>query len=134
MCIKEKEICPVYISKTNSNCEKQIILLIIPNKEGWNYFAVKQLPTFLRGITAKHHGDFYCLNCLHSFRTENEIQSHENVSMNKDFCGTAMPSEKNNILEFKQHMKLDKMPYIIYPDIESLIIKIDGCANNDSRK
>ena len=50
--------------------------------------------------------------------------------MNKDFCGTAMPSEKNNILEFKQHMKLDKMPYIIYPDIESLIIKIDGCANN----
>ena len=27
-------------------------------------------------------------------------------------------------------MKLDKMPYIIYADIESLIRKIDGCANN----
>ena len=84
--IKEKDICPVYISKINSNCVKQIILLIIPNKERWNYFAVKQLPTFLRGITAKHHGDFYCLNCLHSFRIENEIQSHEKVSNNKDFC------------------------------------------------
>ena len=31
--IKEKEICPAYISKINSNCEKQIILLIIPNEE-----------------------------------------------------------------------------------------------------
>ena len=27
-------------------------------------------------------------------------------------------------------MKLDKMPYIIYANIESLIKKIDRCANN----
>ena len=31
--IKEKEICPAYISKIDSNCEKQIILLMIPNEE-----------------------------------------------------------------------------------------------------
>ena len=42
--IKEKEICPACISKTNSNFEKQIILLMIPNeeKEGWYYLAVKK--------------------------------------------------------------------------------------------
>ena len=33
MCTKEKEICPAYISKINSNCEKQIILLMIPNEQ-----------------------------------------------------------------------------------------------------
>ena len=27
-------------------------------------------------------------------------------------------------------MKSDKMPYIVYADIESLTKKIDGCANN----
>ena len=31
--IKEKEICPAYITKINSNCEKQIILLIVTNEE-----------------------------------------------------------------------------------------------------
>ena len=41
-----------------------------------------------------------------------------------------MPSEKDNIVEFNQYMKSDKMPYIIYADIESLIKKIDGCENN----
>ena len=43
--IKEKEICPAYISKINSNCEKQITLLIIPNeeKEGWYYLALKNI-------------------------------------------------------------------------------------------
>ena len=41
-----------------------------------------------------------------------------------------MPSEKDNILEFNQYMKSNKMPYIIYADIKSLIEKIDGCANS----
>ena len=32
-----------------------------------------------------------------------------------------MPAEKNNILQFNQYLKSDKMRYIIYTDIESLI-------------
>ena len=41
--VKEKELCPAYISKVNLNCEKQVTLLIIPDeeKEGQHYFAVK---------------------------------------------------------------------------------------------
>ena len=38
-----------YISKHNSPCEKQIIILMIPNeeKEGrWHYLAVKKYPHF----------------------------------------------------------------------------------------
>ena len=31
--IKEKETCSAYISKTNWNCKKQIIILMIPNEE-----------------------------------------------------------------------------------------------------
>ena len=41
-----------------------------------------------------------------------------------------MQSEKYKILEFNQYMKSDKRPYIIYADTESIIRKIDGCANN----
>ena len=41
-----------------------------------------------------------------------------------------MTSEKDNILEFNQFMKSDKMLYIIYADIESLIKKLDRSADN----
>ena len=70
---KEKEILPAYISKHNLTREKQIILLMIPNeeKEGWHYLAVKKLSTLLHKKTLNHQGDFNCLNCLNSFRTEN---------------------------------------------------------------
>ena len=66
-------------------------------------------------------------------RTENNLKSHEKVYKNKDFCGTAMPTEKKKMLEFNQYMKLDKMPYIIYADIESWIRKIDGFTINPEK-
>ena len=59
--VKEKEICLAYISKSNSNCEKQIILVMIPNKEKerWHCLAIKEVSELLRGITLKHQSDFY---------------------------------------------------------------------------
>ena len=74
--LKKKKIYPSYMSKHNSNCGKQVILLMIRNGEGWHYLAVKKLSELLRGISSKHHGTFYCLNCLHSFSTENKHESH----------------------------------------------------------
>ena len=72
---------------------------MIPNeeKEIRHYLAVKILSALLKGTTLKHDGDFYCLNCLHFFRTEDKLKTHEKVCKNKDFCGIVMPSEKDNI-------------------------------------
>ena len=67
---------PAYVSKHNSNREKQIIILIILNGEGRHYNAAKRLSVLLRAITLKHHGDCCCMNCLQSFRTENKLESH----------------------------------------------------------
>ena len=38
--INEK-ICPTYVSKHNSNVEKRVIFVMIPNGEGSHYIAVK---------------------------------------------------------------------------------------------
>ena len=58
---------------------------MIPNeeKEGWHYLSLKRLSPLLRGITSKHHGDFYCLNCFHSFITEIKLKSEEKICKNK---------------------------------------------------
>ena len=84
---KEQKILPAYISNHNPTREKTIILLMIPNKEkeGCHYLAVKKIFTLLREITSKHNEDFYCFNCLHTFRTENKLKSHEKLCKNKVF-------------------------------------------------
>ena len=55
------------------------------SEERWHYLAVKKLSALLRGITSKNDGDFYCLNCLHSFRTKDKFQWHKRVCENKYF-------------------------------------------------
>ena len=127
---KKETIYPIYVSKHNSNCEKQVILLMISNGKKWHHLAVKKLSTLLRGITSKHHGDFYCLNCFHSFATEKKLQSHKRACENEDFCNVNMPSEDTKILEFNQYQKSDKAPFIIYADLQFIIEKIDGSKNN----
>ena len=57
--------------------------------------AIRELSGLLRGKTFKHHGDFYCLNCFHSFATKIKLQSHKRVCENKDFCNVITASEDN---------------------------------------
>ena len=120
--LKKKKIYPAYVSKHNSNREKQLILLTISNGEKWNYLVVKKLSALFR-ITSKHQDDFYCLNRFHSFATENKLQSHIRAIIkikrmkikieNKDFCNVNMLSEDTKILECNQYQKFDKAPFII---------------------
>ena len=73
------------------------------------------MSALVRGTTWKHNGDFYCLNFLRFFRAVNKLECHEKYKCkNIDFCGIALPTQKNNMLKFKQYMKPDKTPCIIY--------------------
>ena len=116
---------PAYVSKHNLNCQRQVILLMIPNGEEWHYLAVKKPSALLRGIMSKRHGDLHCLKCLHSFATENKRKFHKKVCEN-----VATSFEDTKILEFNQYQKSDKVPFIIYADLKCLIEKIDGCKSN----
>ena len=63
----------------------------------------KKLSALLREMTSKSNVDFYCLNCLHSFRTNNKLESHKKVCKNKYFSNILMPSKDTKILEFNQY-------------------------------
>ena len=69
-----EKIRHAYKSKYNLNRENQVILLMITDGEKWHYLAVKSLSASCRGITSKHDGYFYCLNCFRSYTTENELK------------------------------------------------------------
>ena len=128
--IRKSISCLCFKKKKNSNREKQVIRLMILLKKRWHYLAVKKLSALLSGISSQHHDDFYCLNCFHSFATENKLESQKKTCENKDFCNVNIPSDDTKILEFSQYQKCDKALFIIYEDLECITEKIDGCKNN----
>ena len=56
-------------------------------------------------MTSKHHGDFYCFNYLHSFRTENKLKSHEKYVKIEIFVELHCYQKR----KFNQYVKSDKM-------------------------
>ena len=84
----EKTINLGYKSKCNRKRKNQVVLLMITDGKKRHYIALKSEPTddgfnrpirslsrLFRGITSNHDGDFYCLNCFHSFRTDNALKN-----------------------------------------------------------
>ena len=102
-----------YKSKYNRKRENQVVLSVTTNGKKWHYLALKSEPTddgfnrpirilsrLFRGVTSNHVGDFYCLNCLHSFRTDNALKKHERLCHNNDYCGAEMPAQFNKTFKY----------------------------------
>ena len=91
---------------------------------------IRSLSRLFRGITWNNHADFYCLGCLHSFRTDNAFKKHEWLCGNTDYCHVKMPTDDKNILKYNHGEKSLKVPFTIYADLECLLIKQQSCQNN----
>ena len=91
----EDDTRPSYISKFNKTREYHAnFLMITEGKDTWHYIAIKSIPALLQGVSSTHNGDYYCLNCFHSCRTEGKLKAHEKLCVNKNFALIKMPTEK----------------------------------------
>ena len=140
-----KTINLAYKSKYNRKRKNQVVLLMITDDkqsdriDKWHYIALKSVPIdvfnrpirrlfrLFRGITGNN---FYCLGCLHSFRTDNVLKKHERLCDYHDYCHAEMPNNNNNTLKYNHGEKSLKAPWVIYADFECLPIKQQSCQNN----
>ena len=116
----------------NLTRENQVILLMISDGENWHYLTVRSLSALLKGITSKHKGDSYCLNCFHSYRIKEALEKHVKACEDKDYCYIEMP-KKGESSKYHPGVKSMKPPYIIVADIGSLLRNLDTCANDPDK-
>ena len=81
--LKKKKIHHAYVSKHNSTHEKQIHSFIYSK---WGRMALSCtydtiiissiiiIIIFIMQMNSKYEGNFYYLNCLHSFKTKNKLE------------------------------------------------------------
>ena len=79
--------------------------MITGGATNWHYITIKSISGLLRGLTSNHNGDFYCLNCFHSYRTKGKLKEHEKICYDNKFCFLNMPDHGNNILKSKPGKK-----------------------------
>ena len=102
--------------------KKEVILLLIANRQKWHNLAVKKQSVLLRRKTWKKV-ILIVWNVFIPLEQKNLNGAKWYVKI-KDFCNAVMPFEDTKILEFNQCQESDKAPFFIYAD------KIDRCKNN----
>ena len=84
--IKIEKIYPPYVSISYSNREKQVILVMIPNGEGWHYLALKKLSASLRGKPSNATVIFIACIAFILLQQKINVNFIKKVYENKDFC------------------------------------------------
>ena len=106
---------------------------MITDGEKWHYLAIKKLSALLRGVTSKHDGDFYCLNCIQSYTIKNKLEKHYKIWKNHDYCYVDMPNEDSKILKQNHGEKSMKVLFVIYADLKCLLEKMNTPHNNPKK-
>ena len=137
-----------YISNFDFTRKKQVVLLKISNNKKWHFLALKSDPEqnsqFIRpaksfsrlmaSITSNSHENHYCFGCFHSFRCNSTLEKHTTeLCKDNDFCKIKLPEVGENIKKHDFGSKSLRMNYIIYVDLECLLVKYDTCSNNPNK-
>ena len=70
------------------------------------------------------------MNCLHSFRTDKALKKHESLCENNDYSSVEIPTKINKILKYNHGEKSLKTPFVIYVDLECLLLNQQSRQNN----
>nr|XP_015839705.1 PREDICTED: uncharacterized protein LOC107398798 [Tribolium castaneum] len=144
-CIEEKnKIFPTRLSTYNKNNDKNIPtinLLMLPtnnmdeeethhNKKLYYHFVwIKHLSRLLSHQLSTHeHKTFICERCLNYFTTEDILTKHKIHCQKLNQYLVSLPRDTS--LKFKNHLYKEKVPFVIYADLESILVKCSQIDNN----
>ena len=122
---------PLHVSKQVGQ-EVDLLLLSNPNDPTkTHYMWIKDLARMLHKNSRHEHRKHPCRKCLHVFSTEALLANHKNdcQGIGEKPQRIVMPND-GEILEFVNHQRQMRVPYIIYADFEALNIPVEGCTNN----
>lgn len=127
---EQKELFPVYITKEKK--ENHVNLLLIANNETRHYCLIRNLNRLLSSLTKKKAQKYFCEYCLHGFIREDLLLDHEPHCSKHGPQKIKLPNEDNDVLYFLDVQKQLKVPFVIYADFESYLVKCDQQPLNPS--
>ena len=121
-------VFPVHI--TSRVRERHVDLLLLSDEEGTShYVTICSLSRLLRkaGDTYTKH---FCSYCLHGFRTADARNRHTETCSLLGPQRVDFPGDGEKTLKFKNFKAIMPVPFVIYADLESFVVPVQGCEPN----
>ncbi|XP_018362816.1 PREDICTED: uncharacterized protein LOC108760996, partial [Trachymyrmex cornetzi] len=110
--------------------EKHVDLLYLrdPRDDNVGHFAwIKNLSRLMSKQLNKHNGQKYiCDHCLHYFHSNERLQLHIVDCQRINECAIRLPSNDDKWLSFNNYNRKERVPFVVYADLECILEKTDG--------
>jgi len=121
---------PIRVSK--EKYDQQMELLHITEGEN-SHLIIKDFDRLMYKFNKHKEKNYFCKRCLHCFSSKNLLEKHQgDCLLINGTQAITMPAEGSKIY-FKNHHKMQPVPFVIYADFEANTEKIDTCQPPDSK-
>jgi len=102
-------------------------LLCIKEGENSHYNLIQRFGSLMHNFSKHKDTKHFCMRCLHCFSSKNLLEKHQgDCFLINGTQAITMPAEGSKIY-FKNHHKMQPVPFVIYADFEAITEKIDTC-------
>lgn len=97
-----------------------------------HYCLIKDIGMLVKTQETKNKRKiFVCDCCLNYFGSEFQLNAHKSECDETNECRITMPTKLNKYITFKNFNHQLEAPFIIYADIESVLLPVDGVSSGD---
>ncbi|XP_015914701.2 uncharacterized protein [Parasteatoda tepidariorum] len=122
---EKNEVFPLIL--TEQKKPQHVDLLYLITETDFHFCWIKHLSRLLSPQYSRHNGRKYiCRRCLQFFTTNDILTRHEVSCNQREAVRVKMPTDK--WLKFKNVKHTQRVPFVIYADLESLLKPIDSCG------
>ncbi|XP_057299355.1 uncharacterized protein LOC130629979 [Hydractinia symbiolongicarpus] len=111
----------IYMCRKSKHLDRKetVVLFLLCEGDKRHYIAVKNLSGVLSKANSKHKNkEYYCLNCLYGFQSEQKRDEHFEYCKNNDAAKIQLPKEGSTLTFTDGKFQL-KAPFIMYADFEA---------------
>ncbi|XP_018314227.1 uncharacterized protein [Mycetomoellerius zeteki] len=124
--IENKQILPLRLTSDKKEKHVNVLYLQDPRDDSLGHFAsIKNLSRLVSSqLNRKKNKKFFCDRCLHYFSTSEKLELHAMDCRKMNDCAIRLPSEDDKWLEFGNHCNKERIPFIVYADLECVLRKM----------
>src|SRR5579863_10685448 len=126
---KGVDIHPLSLTKL-TNTKQHVDMLVTSDSTTNHYVLIKDFNKLNYNIT-KHDGKkYFCKNCIQHFSSEEILERHKpNCMLVNGKQAVDLPKVGSKV-KFNKLQRLVPVPFIIYADLEALVIPMQNCTPN----
>ncbi|EFN74118.1 hypothetical protein EAG_04166 [Camponotus floridanus] len=122
----------VALRLTEQKRDKHMNLLYVEDGNNVGHFAwIKNLSRLVSTqLSKKDHKKYICDRCLHYFSSDDKLQSHTVDCREMNDCALQLPSDKDKWLKFNNFNRKERIPFVVYADLECVLAKMEEEQQN----